>query len=112
MTFEDEVTLSVDTVVVSEEVVTLGLSRIAVWTEQTAGALGATVQPQFCISQEGGLGNLVPTDRWLNLPGTFVAVLNTPTLLNYELSPTKVRVSFTRPAGQATTFRYAILAFI
>lgn len=82
----------------------LGMSRVVYWIRQTVGAVGATVEYQFSVSDAVGI--LTPVPEWLPTVAPFVLIpppASTPTLNDYALPAKFLRIQVTAPVGQATT---------
>jgi hypothetical protein len=89
----------------SASLLVYAMPTLTFWINQTVGALGATVQPQFAVRSLTGA--LVPAVDWLPLGPPVVvnpAVL-IPTVLQFIQPVRLIRLAITRPAGQATTMR-------
>ncbi len=79
-----------------------GMSKLTVLCQQTAGALGAQVQPQVGTSDQA---TPVPTQRpvWRNLGPPAVVALGVSITLPFVIPAKQVRVAVTAPAGNAVT---------
>ena len=103
--FRQELVLSTNAETQSFVLLTLGLPRVQIYLRQTIGAIGASVIPEFSVSDraEG-------TPQWDPITTPVVTPFMGPVLLNYPLACKQVRISATRPAGQATTLVVIIMA--
>ncbi len=79
-----------------------GMSKLVVLAQQTAGALGAQLQPQVATSDQV---TQVPSQRpvWRSLGGPAVLALGVPLNLPFIIPAKQVRVAVTAPAGNAVT---------
>ncbi len=79
-----------------------GMSKLVVLAQQTAGVLGAQLQPQVATSDQV---TPVPSQRpvWRSLGGPAVLALGVPLNLPFIIPAKQVRVAVTAPAGNAVT---------
>lgn len=101
--------LALDAQAFTDALLVDGLPHCAFWAQQSVGALGAIVIPQFSIRQI--TGNATPTNEWLDFSAPIVLVPGapgTPMFLTFRFPAKLIRLAVTRPAGQATTVRVAL----
>lgn len=87
-----------------------GCPRLIFYAQQTAGVLGATVQPEYAVRSVDGIG--VPIVEWLPL-GPPVAInpnTQSPWLANYIMPARLIRLRVIRPTGQVTALNIVIAA--
>jgi hypothetical protein len=101
-TYRDDFVLAADGATASTALVVRGMPKLQFWAFQTVGVIGATIIPQFTVSDTGP-GVL----EWLSIAAG-VALGAAPVLLNYEFAVNCIRLVATRPVGQATTIQYVL----
>ena len=102
---EDTVVLSVDTAVTSVELGNRGMPRVSVFLQQSVGAAPAQATIEFSVSD-----SLNKVKVWYAAGTAVPTPLGVPVLIPVQLPAKFIRVSFVRPAGQATTVKVALMA--
>lgn len=105
-----EITIADDNQEFTPALLVYGMPRLTFYVRQTAGALGATVQPQFAVRGTGGVGTQAVD--WQVLDAAYVVNPNVavPTVRNYIVSARLIRLALIRPAGQATSLQIILTA--
>ena len=78
-----------------------GMPQLTFWFQQTVGALGCQVQPEYAVRS---VDALTPVVEWLPLDAAFIInpAPQNPTLRNYKMPARLIRVRISRPVGQVT----------
>ena len=106
MTFQAEtLTLTVDTPVRSQELGNRGMPRVAVFLRQTVGAVPTQATVEFSVAN-----TLNKVKTWFPIGAAVPMPLNVPVLVPVNVPAKYIRVSFTRPGGQASTVQVALMA--
>lgn len=105
VTKDYEMTIGTDPIRSSIPLLTGGMPRVFFYLLQTAGAVGSEVIPEFATQQDDE-GDM----KWLPLASPVITPLNVPIILSYNLPTKFIRVSVTRPSGQATTMQINLMA--
>lgn len=87
-----------------KDIAILGMPRVTVWALQTVGAVAGQFSIQFSISDNGGV------KEWLDLTAPIVTPLGVPVLSQFQIPAKFIRLTVSRPAGQATTIQFATMA--
>jgi hypothetical protein len=101
----ETITLTVDTTVRSRELGNRGMPRVAVFLRQTVGAVPAQATVEFSVANAA---NKVKV--WFPIAPAVPTPLNVPVLVPVNVPAKYIRVSFVRPAGQASTVEVALMA--
>lgn len=104
--------LAADAPVFTDQLLILGIPDVIFWVQQTAGAIGATVIPEWSARAVTGIG--VPVDEWLPMSAALVVPpgAGNPLYARYWFPCRRVRLQMTRPANQATTLEVYIASGI
>ena len=102
-TFRRVFILAADPAVNTPGLLVYGLPALTFYIQQTVGALGATVIPQFAVRSLTGA--LVPDPEWLPLAAPFIINpgITIPTLVQYTMPARRIRLVVQRSPGVATT---------
>lgn len=103
LSFREDFVLTADPELFSDMLLTEAMPTLVYWCEQTVGAVGATIRPQFAPRLTTGIGNPVP--EWLDAvpPQVLVPGVVTPIVV---IRPSKwMRIGMQRSPGVATTIR-------
>jgi len=106
VTFQAEtLTLTVDAPVRSQELGNRGMPRVAVFLRQTVGAVPTQATVEFSVAN-----TLNKVKTWFPIGAAVPMPLNVPVLVPVNVPAKYIRVSFTRPGGQASTVQVALMA--
>lgn len=104
--FRQDVVIGVDPPlsVASREMAILGTPRLTVWAYQSVGIVAGSFSVQFSIADNGGV------KEWLDLTPPLASPLGVPVLAQFTIPAKFIRILSSRPAGQATTIQFAMMA--
>jgi len=88
----------------SREIAILGMPRVTIWARQSVGAIAAQFSIQFSISDTAGI------KEWLDLTPPIATPFDVPILTQVTIPAKFIRLVADRPAGQATTIEFALMA--
>jgi hypothetical protein len=100
----DFVVLASDAEAYSRELGNRGMPRVTVYLQQTVGAIPAQATVEFSTSDQT---NKIKT--WFPATTAVPTPLNVPVLVPVQLPAKFIRVSFVRPAAQATSIEVVLM---
>lgn len=86
------------------DIAVLGMPRVTIWARQTVGAVAAQFSLQFSISDNAGV------KEYLDLSPPIATPFGVPILTQVTIPAKFIRLVASRPAGQATTIQFAVMA--
>jgi hypothetical protein len=97
------ITLADDAETFSDFLNVTALPRLVYWLNQTAPAVGNPVTVRLQFSVRGTTGGVTPVPEWLDIGATFVLVPGVPTLVDFAMPCSSIRVGLKRVQGVAST---------
>ena len=107
-----QVVLSTNAAAFTDQLLILGIPDCIFWVQQTVGAVGASVIPEW--SARAVTGAAAPTDEWLPMTAPLIVPpgAGNPLYVRFWFPCRRIRLQMIRPANQATTLEVYIASGI